>query len=132
MKFEKALELIRGGAKVRRRSWHNTKFIKRFDPVDDDGKLTDEIEIVARFDDADSGFYNSWTPSAESLFATDWETVDPVMLELDVVKSQQTDKTLIFRCNRNFMLTDVNLSAIDDAVNEAIVKMVTEGKLDIF
>lgn len=132
MKFEKALELIRGGAKVRRHNWAKTKFIKRFDRIDDDGKLTGEVGIAAKFDDIDNGIYGSWTPSTESLLATDWETVEPVMLELDVVKSQQTDKTLVFRCNRNFMLSDDNLNAIDSAVNEGIAKLVGEGKLDIF
>lgn len=131
MRFEKVLELMRGGAKVRRRSWTNTKFIKRFDSLNDDGKLTGETEFWAELEGS-NGLICNWAPNAESLFADDWEIVEPVVLELDVVKSQRADKSLIFRCSRNFELTDGNLNAIDSAVNDAIVKIVSEGNLDIF
>ena len=130
MEFSKALELLKLGAKVRRHSWTTTRYIKQFAPVDDEDKLTGKTEIAAKLDENDILFC-VWTPNTESLLATDWEIVEPVALKLDLVKTQRTSHSLVFRCNRNFMLTTSNLSTIEGAVNEAFVKLVDEGKLNI-
>lgn len=130
MEFSKALELLKLGAKVRRHSWTATRYIKQFSPVDDEGKPTGKTEFAAKPDDQDY-FLCAWVPNAESLIATDWEIVEPVPLKLDLGKTQRSGSNLVFRCNRNFALTTSNLNVIDYAVNEAFVKLVNEGKLNI-
>ena len=64
MRFGEALEVMRVGCKVRRRSWKRTKHIRL---VDDNfwGVVVDEHDSFSRI----------FEPTTEALLACDWEIV---------------------------------------------------------
>lgn len=128
MNFSKALKLLKQGAKVRRRSWKSIKYIRRFDPVDDDAQPTG-IPGIGYCLDSDWNMLLKWTPTDESLFADDWEVVtDPVRAKLDESEIQNNGR-LVFEINFNCKFTKENVEAISDAVSTAIQEKVRDGSL---
>jgi len=128
MNFSKALRLIKQGAKVRRRSWNTIKYIRRFDPVDDDGQPTGSTGIGYCLG-ADTYMIFRWTPTDESLFADDWEVVaGPVRAELDESEIRDNGR-LTFKININCQMDKKNVEVISDAVSSAIQEKIKDGSL---
>ncbi|QHJ74887.1 hypothetical protein [Lactobacillus phage JNU_P2] len=72
MDFGEAIKLMKREKKLRRSNWGSEKYVRRFDPVDDDGVAKEGTQLIMSTR-AMSWIFKPYSPTARDMFASDWE-----------------------------------------------------------
>jgi hypothetical protein len=76
MNFEKALELIKGGAALTRAGWVNAHvYLERAALLCDAGQKCEPCLVLFTHKGSNATYQPGWLPSQADLFAEDWSTV---------------------------------------------------------
>lgn len=72
MDFGEAIKLMKREKKLRRSKWSREKYVRRFDPVNDDGMAKKGTQL-AMSTNGDSWLLEPYSPTVRDMFASDWE-----------------------------------------------------------
>lgn len=72
MDFGEAINLIKQKEKLRRSNWDRGKYVRRFDPVDNDGMAKEGTQLVVNTGNYD-WLFEPFNPTTKDMFADDWE-----------------------------------------------------------
>ncbi|GEB75606.1 MW1434 family type I TA system toxin [Levilactobacillus brevis] len=72
MDFGEAINLIKQKEKLRRSDWDREKYVRRFDPVDNDGMAKEGTQLVMNAGN-DDWLLEPYNPTTRDMFADDWE-----------------------------------------------------------
>ncbi|MGI1749806.1 Thoeris anti-defense Tad2 family protein [Levilactobacillus brevis] len=127
MDFGEAIKLMKREKKLRRSNWGSEKYVRRFDPVDDDGMAKEGTQLIMSTR-AKSWIFKPYSPTARDMFASDWELFETSGDRLAKGTKQMVDnmreapKKAVKKLITNATI-NVKINVDDDSLKTAVKKI---------